>query len=333
MIAIGAQADMLYFPYNSEVDSSTGERDRLYDSRDWADYFRQFIGNGVYGSPASGLRVESLHGGMVLGVRMGAAFINGHFYLQKRDFEFAVQPAHLTLGRRDIVICRHDIVARTTQLFYVPGAAAAVPQVPPLVRTDDVFDLQLCVITVNPNVAGITQANILDTRPNNAVCGFVTGLIQQADTTALFEQYEAYLNEQIAMWERRRDEQFGQWGQWTREKQEHFKQLGKEIELLILAMETKSFTLINNNFDDWSVRRGCELLTQFAADGSINESIRVSGLDFVMATRATFFKQNGDIETVVTFYPWEGDGFVTTGMTVGRKTFFEDNGDIREEIL
>ena len=49
-IPIGNQEDMLYFPYNSEMATDIfGQEyeDRLYDSQDFADYFRQFIGNGV----------------------------------------------------------------------------------------------------------------------------------------------------------------------------------------------------------------------------------------------------------------------------------------------
>ena len=109
-IPIGHEVDMLFFPYNSEINDE-GVQDRLYDSQDWAEYFRQFISNGVYPNPATGLRVDSIHNSMVLTVRTGAAFLRGRFYLQKRDFQFAINPAHLTLGRRDIVVCRHNIIA------------------------------------------------------------------------------------------------------------------------------------------------------------------------------------------------------------------------------
>ena len=330
-IPLGSTEDMLYFPYDSERDEN-GIDDRLYDSQDWADYFRQFIGSGVYPNPATGLRVDSVHNSMVLTVRVGAAFLNGRTYVQRRDFQFPVQPAHLTLGRRDIVVCRHDVVARTSQIFYIPGTPSAVPAVPPIVRTDDVFDLQLCTITVNPNAQVITQANILDTRPNNAVCGFVTGLIQQVDTTSLFNQYLVFLNEQIAIWEARMAEH----RQWVTGQQNNFQQIEDEIRNLILAMETQTFDLINNNFDDLSVRRGCDRVTAFNDNGSITETITVVAQDFVLATRNTAFNADGSITETITFNPWETmDGNVktlTTAFTVTKRTMFNANGSIREEI-
>ncbi|MCL2420823.1 MAG: hypothetical protein FWD03_03120 [Defluviitaleaceae bacterium] len=323
-VVIGNEADVLFFPYNSEVDS-VGGRDRLYDSQDWADYFRQFIGNGVYPNPATGLRVDSLHNSNVLTVRMGAAFLQGRFYLQKRDFEFPVDPAHLTLGRRDIVVCRHNIITRTTMLHYIAGTPASNPQVPPLMRTNDVFDLQLCTITVNPNAQAITQANILDTRANNAVCGFVTGVVQQVDTTDLFNQYSVYLNQQIAFWNQSRDTWAAEQNAWT-----------NEMHLLIQAMETQSFDLINNNFDDWSVRRGCDKTTVFNADGSITEAIRVVAADFVLATKNTVFNADGSITETITFNPWEmAEGYITaltTKFTITKRTVFNADGSIREEI-
>ena len=241
-IPIGEQEDMLYFPYNSEIATDIfGQEyeDRLYDSQDFADYFRQFVGNGVFPNPATNLRVDSVHNSMVLTLRRGSAFLQGRFYLQRRDFEFAVQPAHLTMGRRDILVCRHDIIARTSQLFYIPGVPASIPQLPQITRTDDVFDLQLCTITVNPNAQVITQANIFDTRPDNAVCGFVTGLIHQVDTSILFQQYQQFFNEQVAFWNQRLNDLNAQWNAWR-----------NEVSNLIASLETQSFALINNNFDD-----------------------------------------------------------------------------------
>jgi hypothetical protein len=116
MIAIGDETEILFFPYNS-IEDEYGEPDRLYDSQDFSDYFRQFIGNGVYPNPSNGLKVESLKGSKVLTVRMGAGFIDGRFYMQKKDFDFSIDNPSLTLNRKEIVILRHDYIARTMQVF------------------------------------------------------------------------------------------------------------------------------------------------------------------------------------------------------------------------
>jgi hypothetical protein len=364
-VIIGNEQDMLYFPYNSEQ-SEDGELDRTYDAQDFADYFAEFIGNGVFANPSNGLQVlsgASGGNGFVLTVKAGSAYINGRLYKQRRDFNFAVSPAHLTLGRRDIVVVRHDIIARTAQVHYIEGTHAPIPQMPPTVRTDDVFDLKLCEITVNPNAQAITQANILDTRLNSAVCGIVHGVVNQADTATIFNQYNSYLNKQISLWDEIRDDQALQWMSQTETQEldwaaqterQHLKwreqtagqqadfgeQLAgfgdtiEEMRLLYTALETGSFALINNNFDDWSVRRGCDKVTTVNADGSISEEITVAANGFLLAGRDTAFNPDGSITETVTFNPWSENGgnSSSTAYTAVKRTVFNVDGTIREEI-
>ena len=342
---IGNENEMLYFPYNSETDAD-GMRDRLYDAEDWRDNFALFIGDGVFPNPSSGLRVDAV-GGMVLSLRAGNGWIKGGSFVGRRDFEFPVSPAHLTLSRRDVVVLRHDVIARKTLPHYITGTPASVPQPPSLIRTDDMFDLRLCEITVGPNAQQITQANILDTRPNNALCGFVTGFVHSVDTTDLFMQYETYLNEQIALWEQRKSEQVAEWeawaqnwtlerDTWTQEQREHFERLSNEIIAHIQALETQSFTLINNNFDDWSVKRGTTRTTDFLPDGNILETITVDDLSLELATRLTEFQSDGSIRETVSFNAWERvEGARTIQSTVfkvQRTTIFNPDGTIKEVI-
>jgi archaellum component FlaF (FlaF/FlaG flagellin family) len=60
-----------------------------------------------------------------------------------------------------------------------------------------IIELCLAYIYVGAGVTTITQANITDMRPSN-LCGWVTGLIEQVDTSELFLQwqtaYENYYN-------------------------------------------------------------------------------------------------------------------------------------------
>jgi len=343
--------DALFGPYNAEIMLDNNgqpildvlgipEVDRQYDSTDYAMFQRQVISNGVFPNPlvypptganSAGLQVMSFNNSMVLTMRTGAAFVEGRYYIAPREFTFPVPPAHLTLGRRDVVVIRHDVVARTCQPFLIQGTPSATPQIPPLVRTDDVFDLRLCVITVNPNAHQITQANIQDTRPNNAVCGFVTNLVQTVDTRGLFAQLEAFFNEQVA----RFNASFAQHQSWLNGQQNIFQNLGDEIRNLILALETGSFALINNNFDDWSVRRGCDYTTVFGTN-TITTTIRVVALGFNLATRTTSFNADGSILTSITFGPWthtEGNVTIETRqVTMSQRTIFNSDGSIRSEI-
>lgn len=317
--AIGDLDDMLFFPYNSI--GEPGFEDRKYDSQDWADYFKQFIGNGVFPNPANNLKVESLYNFMVLTIRVGSAFANGRLYMSRRNFDFSVTPAHLTLGRRDIVVCRHDSINRTMQTLYIEGTPSGIPVAPSIIRTDDVYDLKLCEITVNANAQAITQANILDTRLNPEVCGIVHALIDQVDTTNIFNQYMIALDEFMAYQARRIDE---------------LDYLYDDFKALMGALNTQSFLLINNNFDDWSTKRGCDFVTKFLADGNILETATVVALSFELATRKTEFLANGNIVTTIHFNPWEitegGNIIKTTPFTITRTTIFNTDGSIKEVV-
>lgn len=366
VIPIGNTEDMLFGPYNSQILLDDGgnpildvlgipEVDRQYDSTDYALFQRQVISNGVFPNPlvfpatganSAGLQVMSFNSSLVLTMRAGAAFVEGRYYIAPQEFQFPIPPAHLTMGRRDIVVIRHDVVARTCQPFLIQGTPSPTPQVPAITRNDDVFDLQIATITVNPNATQITQANIQDTRPNNNVCGFVTGLVHQVDTRGLFAQMESFINQQTAHWSTQTNNWFTsannsltQWQsqttQLTNQHQQAFDQLGTEFRNLFLAMETGTFALINHNFDDWSVRRGCDYTTTFGTN-VITSTIRVVALNLTLATRTTNFNADGSILTTITFGPWshtEGSVTVETRqITMSQRTIFNADGSIRSEV-
>ena len=61
----------------------------------------------------------------------------------------------------------------------------------PLERVKNgVWELSLGYVWVHSNATDIWQSNIVDERANTEVCGYVTGLIDQIDTTNLFAQYD-----------------------------------------------------------------------------------------------------------------------------------------------
>lgn len=324
-VAIGNLEDMLFFPYDSV--GELGFEDRLYWSQDWADYFRQFIGNGVFPNPSNGLKVESLYNSMILTVRTGAAFGYGRLYLQKRDFEFSVTPAHLTLGRRDIVIVRHDNINRTSQVLYIEGIASSLPIAPSIIRTDDIFDLQLCVITVNPNAQAITQANILDTRLNSEVCGIVHGLVDQVDTTAIFNQYQTALNDFLALSEVEQQRQIDYWQTQT-DKQQTVSdaQLAKQKsdwEAWFAKINVDIQIYATFNFDNLAALPFTEKLTSFPT-GKMLETITVSGSNAMVAERELNFSTMTTTERV---YNASGEVIRTATIT---KTF--PDGSIKDVI-
>ncbi len=164
--------------------------DRTYDAADWADYFASFVGNGVFADPASGCQVKA-ESGMKIKVSAGKLWINGYYSVNTSDFPLTVSAADSADPRYDRVIARLDLSKRTTTLTVIKGTAANIPKIPLITRNSSIYDLCLAIIAVKAGAKAITQADITDTRPDETVCGFVKGIIEQINTKDLFAQYQA----------------------------------------------------------------------------------------------------------------------------------------------
>ena len=187
------------FPFDS-VELTDGSYDRPYYSEDFADYFAQFLSNGVYPNPSNNLLVESLNNNMVLTVNAGSAFIKGRGYINKEPLYVTVSNSDIAYNRIDFIVLQLNLVEREIKILYKEGVPSSSPVKPSLTRNDDIYELKLAEILVKSGVQNITTADITDTRLDSSVCGIVTAVIDNVDTTALFQQYESYLNTKISQW-------------------------------------------------------------------------------------------------------------------------------------
>lgn len=176
------------FPFDSM--ENTEGYDRLYYSQQFADFFSQFIGNGVYGKNGGNLQVLSVDNNMFLSVNPGAAFINGRGYMNKEIKMIRVPNSNISFSRIDNVVCRLNMIDRLITIQVVEGEAKASPVAPTLERDADLFDLKLAEIYVRNGTDKIANTDITDYRPDSNVCGWVTGVIEQIETTEFFRQYQ-----------------------------------------------------------------------------------------------------------------------------------------------
>lgn len=194
----------LFFPFDS-VEDKNGLQDREYHSNDFRVYFGQFLGNGVYPNPSNGLKIDT-HNKMYVKVNTGSAFINGAGYVLSEDntdekMLIEIGEAHMSHNRKDIICVQLNETTRDIKIVYKMGKASTNPQVPNIERNADIYELQLAEIFVKSGIKAITQAEIMDTRLDNTVCGLVTGVIESVDTTELFNQYDAFLKRKLIEWE------------------------------------------------------------------------------------------------------------------------------------
>lgn len=163
-----------------------GGYDREYVAEQWANYFKLFIGNGVFANPANTLKVIA-GSGLTVKVLPGWAWINGYWYHNDSELTLEI-PTNLTLSTiQDGIFLRFDSANRVISAL-VGVNRTTVNRISPY------YELKLAEVTVDVGVTSISDANITDTRTDSSVCGIVAGVINQIDTTDLFAQYQAAFN-------------------------------------------------------------------------------------------------------------------------------------------
>ncbi len=160
--------------------------DREYDAADWAEYFADLVSDGVWANPANSMMVYHA-GSMLVRLAIGVCCIKGHKGYSDGLDVLTIEYGD-SLPRIDRVVARLNLSTRDIQPTIIKGIPASAPVAPDIVREGGIYDLCLAEIYVEASVSELTQVDITDTRGDTSLCGYVTGLIQQIDTTDLFAQ-------------------------------------------------------------------------------------------------------------------------------------------------
>lgn len=174
--------------------------DRTYNADDISNYFLKLISNGVFATPSNAMQVQA-NSGMTVQVSAGWGFINCKWINNNSPYLLTLDASDVVLNRIDRIVLRLDAStnSRSMSIAIKKGTSASNPVAPTLTRVSGgVWELSLARIYVGAGVTSITQANITDERSNTSVCGYVTGLIDQIDTTNLFAQYDSAFNNWFA---------------------------------------------------------------------------------------------------------------------------------------
>lgn len=181
--------------------------DRAEEASFFAEFFADFIGNGVYPNPSTGMQVIADEG-MNLKVQTGSCFIKGYRGKVEEVGEIVtLEQADTNYSRIDRIVARLNLEAREIELHVLKGTPGTNPIAQDLTRNSNIYELALADVTVGKNVSVITQANIADTRLNTSLCGIVSGVIEQVDMTTLFNQYQSWFEEKQAQ----SDTDYQQW--------------------------------------------------------------------------------------------------------------------------
>ena len=169
-------------------ETEVGTYDREYDAEQFAEYFANFISDGVYANPANQLKVvfdDSPSKPFVVIVRKGKAYIDGYWYELTEDMEITIPANTKPYAIKDVVCCTLDKTERKVSIVLKEDVTSDYPA-----NNNTQHDLVLSTILVQPNASKLNAEDITDKRPDKTYCGFVTGVIDQIDTTELFQQYD-----------------------------------------------------------------------------------------------------------------------------------------------
>lgn len=166
--------------------------DRLFNASQISEMFEGLITDGVFATVGNKLAVQS-NGGMSLTINTGLGWFGGRWVRNTALFPLTLEPADVLLNRYCAVCVRTDLAieSRTSEPYLKYSDFAVNPTKPTMIRTDEVKEYCLAYVYIPAGAAEVTASNITDTRGDNNLCGWVTGLIEQLDSATLFEQFEA----------------------------------------------------------------------------------------------------------------------------------------------
>lgn len=169
-------------------ETEEGIYDREYDAEQFAEYFANFVSNGVYVNPTNQLKVvfnNSPDKPFVVVVRKGKAYIDGYWYELTEDMEVTISANTKSYAIKDVICCTLDKTERKVSIILKEEVISDMP-----VNNNTQHDLVLSTVIVQPNASKLNAEDITDKRPDKTYCGFVTGVVDQIDTTELFRQYD-----------------------------------------------------------------------------------------------------------------------------------------------
>lgn len=189
-------------------DSVSG--DRTYDAEQMSNYFDGLVSNGVYENVGDRYLVTA-GSGMTVNVGSGRAIILCRWAKNDDTVTLSLDPADSTKNRIDAVCLRLDLTARAISLVIKKGTPAATPVIPEITRNENVYELYLASVLIPRG--GTSPSSITDLRPST-YCGWVTGLIQQVDTSDLFLQWQQAYDaqyEQFNLFMQQKELEFNAW--------------------------------------------------------------------------------------------------------------------------
>lgn len=201
------------YGFFNALQQSDGTYDRVYNSDQISNMFEGLISDGVYESVGNALIVKA-SSGLTVQVGTGRMIIGGKWLKNDATTDITLAASHLTLNRWSAIVCRLDATNRVMTIVEKAGSPATNPTKPTMTNSSTIKEKCLAYVYIKAGATSVSQSDITDSRADTSVCGWVTGLITQVDTSQLFLQWQtAYENmfAQMQAWENQQKASFDTW--------------------------------------------------------------------------------------------------------------------------
>lgn len=170
--------------------------DRTYSADDMNRPYKRLVSNGVFatpqGTPSTDLQVVSAGTGMQIIVQAGEGIFADKWFENSAAINITVPDNTNTVPRVDSVIVQVDqrTSGRVGNIVYRTGTPSSNPAAPAINQVSNVTEYRVANIYVAAGANAINNDAITDLRGSSS-CPWITALIQQVDTSTLWNQWQA----------------------------------------------------------------------------------------------------------------------------------------------
>lgn len=86
---------------------------------------------------------------------------------------------------------RLNYLTKQIEIVLKKDSQASLPTAPAIQRDAEAYELVIADVLINAGTTQINQGLITNQRLNKNLCGIVHGVVDQVDTTSIFNQYQS----------------------------------------------------------------------------------------------------------------------------------------------
>lgn len=170
----------------------SNNHDRVYNSKNFSDYFEGLIHDGVYAYVGDKFKVSPGEGiGVIVGT--GRAKILNRYVKNTALLPIDIQAADTLYPRIDAIVIGVDMNERIGTIKSIQGVPGENPQNPEIPSDENVLYYVLAYIRIDANASNISFENIRDMR-GTVECPWVAGILEPIDLGGIADQYRAMID-------------------------------------------------------------------------------------------------------------------------------------------